>query len=146
MIILTLFVLRKEKKSEIIKYIIVITVLMLIASGINNMLKHFFERPRPLPHFGEGNINLFYEFLYRHSFPSGHSQAAFTLATITSLIIPKYWYLFFTLAILTAIERMYAGCHFPSDVFTGAIIGIIVAYILFKIYNEIVKRFTDKRN
>ena len=145
MIILTLFILRKEKKSELLKYIILITVIMLIASGVNNMFKHIFDRPRPLPHFGEGNINLFYEILYRHSFPSGHSQAAFTLATIASLLVPKYWYLFFTLAILTAIERMYAGCHFPSDVFAGAIIGMLIAYLLFKMYNIMVVKFIKNK-
>ena len=118
---------------------------MLIASGINNTLKHFFDRPRPLPHFGEGNINLFYEILYRHSFPSGHSQASFTLATIVSLFIPKYWYLFFILAVFTAIERMYAGCHFPSDVFAGAITGMVIAYILFKIYNISVEKIFNKK-
>lgn len=137
MIALVLIVLRKEKKSEFLKYVIIITVIMLIASGVNNILKHFFDRPRPVPHFGENNVNLFYEILYRHSFPSGHTQAAFTLATVTSLIIPKYWYLFFIFAVFVGIERMYAGCHFPSDVFCGAITGIVVSYILFKIYNTL---------
>ncbi len=137
MIIFVLFILRKEKKNEFLKYVIVITVIMLLASGLNNILKNIFNRPRPLPHFGEYDINLFYEFLYHNSFPSGHTQAAFTLATITSLIVPKYWYILFIFAVLVGIERMYAGCHFPSDVFTGAVVGIIISYILFVIYNKL---------
>ena len=47
------------------------------------------------------------------------------------------WYILFIFAVLVGIERMYAGCHFPSDVFTGAIIGIIISYILFVIYNKL---------
>ena len=142
MIIFVLFVLKREKKGEVLKYIIIITIVMLIASSINHTIKNIFNRPRPLPHFGKDDINLFYEILHHNSFPSGHTQAAFTLATITSLIAPKYWYMLFVFAILIGIERMYAGCHFPSDVFVGAFVGTATAYILFKIYNKL---FTTKQ-
>ena len=145
-IILALFVLRKEKKEDFWKYLIIVAIAVLISSGFNNMLKHIIDRPRPLPHFGEGNINIFFERLYRHSFPSGHTQAAFAIATAISLIVVKYKYIFFALAILVGIERMYAGCHFPSDVFTGAIIGISVVYFLLKIYNIFVTKLKNKKN
>jgi len=60
-----------------------------------------------------------------YSFPSGHSAAAFALATTLSLrykepylCIPLYLWAF-----LVAHGRVYLGVHYPSDVLAGGVIG-----------------------
>ena len=143
-VLFSLFVLRKEfylksnkKKFWILLGLFVITTL--IASGINSYLKDLFQRPRPLTVFGDGNVNVFYEILHARSFPSGHTEFAFTAMFFMLLIVPKYWYVYLILAFGTGIERMYAGCHFPLDVLCGAIGGIVVSYIVFVFYNKIKK-------
>lgn len=62
------------------------------------------------------------------SFPSGHTATAFSLAAGVSMYaddslwvaIPAY-----TLATGVAYSRIRANAHFPSDVFVGAVIGIV---------------------
>ncbi|MFC1529878.1 phosphatase PAP2 family protein [Gemmatimonadota bacterium] len=69
----------------------------------------------------------------RYSFFSGHTSAAFALATFTSTVFrdihgPSTWSKLIwgstlTLATLTAYARVKAGAHYPSDVIAGAIVG-----------------------
>lgn len=62
------------------------------------------------------------------SFPSGHTSQAFFLATL----LAQYYHpnvgiviLFYGLAVLVAVTRMYVGAHYPRDVVAGAILGSI---------------------
>jgi undecaprenyl-diphosphatase len=58
------------------------------------------------------------------SFPSGHTSAAFMMATLlgfycTPLMIPLYCW-----AALVGFSRVVLGVHFPTDTLVGAILGI----------------------
>jgi membrane-associated phospholipid phosphatase len=87
------------------------------------VLKSVVMRPRPGagPEAGVGT----------HSFPSGHSTAAFTAATLIecnsgpALGLPAYG-----LASFTAFERVEEGRHYPSDILAGAAIGTVSAGII----------------
>ena len=60
------------------------------------------------------------------SFPSGHTSQAFFTAT---LLAPYFhaggWmiFLFYGMALLVGLTRMYVGAHYPRDVLAGAILG-----------------------
>ncbi|MBR3628353.1 MAG: glycosyltransferase family 39 protein [Elusimicrobia bacterium] len=138
-IIVSLIILRKEQKNKFWILLAFIICTVIVASTINTFIKGLVERPRPLTVFGEGNINVFYEILHARSFPSGHTQFAFTTMMTMLFLIPKYWYIYLILAFATGFERMYAGCHFPLDVCCGAIEGIIISYIMVKIFKKIYK-------
>jgi len=69
------------------------------------------------------------------SFPSGHTSAAFALATSMSIVTPK-WYVIapmFTWASLVGYSRMYLGVHYPSDVIVGALVGSGSAWLCYKL-------------
>ena len=138
-VIVSLIILRKEEKNKFWILLAFIMCTVVAASTLNTFIKGLFDRPRPLAVFGEGNINIFYEILHARSFPSGHTQFAFTALTTMLLLIPKYWYIYLILAFATGFERMYAGCHFPLDVCCGAIEGIIISYIMVKIFKKVYK-------
>jgi membrane-associated phospholipid phosphatase len=74
--------------------------------------------------------------LSSHSFPSGHSTSVFCLGVLLALIIKRnYWsILFVLLAILTAYSRIYLGQHFSVDVYSGSIIGIVIAGICYYLF------------
>ena len=65
------------------------------------------------------------------SFPSGHTTASFALAVSLSLYFPGLSIIFIFLAILVGLSRIYLGVHYPSDVFIGAVIGILFSYLIF---------------
>ena len=60
------------------------------------------------------------------SFPSGHTAAAFSLATSLSITYPK-WYVIAPSAVWACgvgLARINQGVHYPSDVLAGAAIGV----------------------
>ena len=61
------------------------------------------------------------------SFPSGHTAAAFSGAWVLSTVWPKKAPIFFALASMVGLSRIYVGAHYPGDVFSGATLGMLIA-------------------
>ncbi len=76
----------------------------------------------------------------RRSFFSGHTSAAFTLATLMSTVYADVhgrsatsdalWAASLSVAALTAYARVKAGQHYPSDVLVGAAVGSAVGILV----------------
>lgn len=77
-----------------------------------------------------------------HSFPSGHTSTAFTLALLLAAIVKKnFWVYFFpVIALLVGYSRVYLAQHFVTDVLAGMFIGIVSAYLSLLIYQQFRKR------
>jgi membrane-associated phospholipid phosphatase len=71
-----------------------------------------------------------------HSFPSGHTSTAFTLALLLAFRLAKtFWTFFFpVIAFFVGYSRVYLAQHFVTDVFAGALIGIVSAYLSLLVY------------
>ena len=67
-----------------------------------------------------------------HSFPSGHTAAAFAAAFALFLYHKKAGSLALILAFLMGFSRLYLFVHFPSDVIAGALLGLIFGFIGYK--------------
>ena len=116
----------------------------LILSGLlAQLLKHTIgiEHHRPSLFF-EG-IHSFrdIEYLVRHlhhSMPSGHTASAFCLFFTLALMSEKktYGYLFFCMALLVGISRMYLAQHFLEDVVAGSFLGTMVALFVYTMANK----------
>ena len=82
-----------------------------------------------------------------HSFPSGHTTTAFTMALIMAhMINKKFWSIILPLiALLAGYSRVYLAQHFPTDVFAGMCIGIVSAILSLIIYRAFIK-YLNRRN
>ena len=77
-----------------------------------------------------------------YSFPSGHTTAAFALATSLTLRYSDQPFLIgglYLYALTVGYGRMYLGVHYPSDILAGAIIGAGTSAIIFSLRKEIIK-------
>ena len=101
-----------------------------------NLLKYIAGVSRPKYFFNEGydRINLF-NFEHKvNSFPSGHTQAAFTLAILLIIYINRFTLIILIFAILMGISRIFMSMHFPSDLLFGAYIGSLTPLLIFEYF------------
>ena len=125
----------------------------LIPFLIQQGLKAFFNAPRPRL--------LYYDRLWMHyspdwplllhnSFPSGHSEGAFSFFCFLSLILParysKSGLVFFLLAMSVCYSRIYLAAHFFEDVYTGSILGGVTTMLIYSIMFRYKDRFFHKKD
>ena len=92
-----------------------------------DILKWITGRYRPIELFnhgcsGFGYFKTGYEWT---SFPSGHAQTAFTLATALTILFPRWGIPLFVIAGAVSISRVILTAHYLSDVIAGAGVGIL---------------------
>jgi len=113
----------KKSKKKVIKGGGILFLSLLLSSIVLHILKEGINRPRPLSLYPQ--IEVIGPPLKRASFPSGHSQVAFCVATVLVFFFPEWRlrFVIYILAGLVGISRIYLGVHFPSDVLAGGILG-----------------------
>jgi undecaprenyl-diphosphatase len=122
-IFLVLFVIGKGVTKQ---YALLGAVVAAGASFISDVLKDIFKRPRPyFTEYADTIIGLSKSF----SFPSGHATIMFAVAYILSHRYKKLRKVFFGIATLVALSRIYMGLHYPSDVIAGAFLGYGCAFV-----------------
>lgn len=65
----------------------------------------------------------------RFSFPSGHTSAAFLVATLLAFQYPALSPVLLAWAVLIGMARVVLGVHFPTDTLIGALLGTGLALI-----------------
>lgn len=85
------------------------------------ILKPLFAHTRP-----QGALS------YGYSFPSTHSTVAFALAVVFSMIKPRYKSVSWGIAAGVSWSRVYAGEHHIQDVVAGALLGILMGFLVAK--------------
>lgn len=61
------------------------------------------------------------------SFPSGHTSAAFLVATLVSYFFPGLTIILYAWALLVGFSRIVLGVHFPTDTLMGVVLGVSTA-------------------
>lgn len=106
----------------------------LFAGGGAFVVKQLTHRMRPSEWNGEGNAPWLGPYALTgdyDSFPSGHTTAAFAIATVWSEGYKEHpWvsYSMYSLATLTGLSRIYDNKHWASDVFFGALFGYWIGH------------------
>jgi len=119
-----------------------------ILSGVNQVGKWTFGRYRPykghtlydLHWFRDGWRGMFET--KDLGFPSGDAAMAFAAAFSLAIIMPRWRWLWFTLAILVSIERVCENSHYPTDVVAGAALGWICALAAWAVTDKILPEKT----
>ena len=131
----------KSTRSLGIEVLLALTVQAVIVQ----ILKRVFLRNRP--YWILENLNTYGIDLSDYSFPSGHTAASFSVATVLSLNYSSFALIFFFLAILIAISRIYLAVHYPTDVLAGIIIGVLCGVLVnYKLFPLVFSYIGEKFN
>jgi undecaprenyl-diphosphatase len=109
--------------------------LWLATATVEHPIKKWFRRRRPF-------ISLIEAIIVgrkpgSYSFPSGHSAAAFAGALLLAREYPAIARGFFGLASLVAFSRIYLGVHYPGDVLSGSLLGMLLARIYSRLFRRV---------
>lgn len=118
-----------KKDRPLLKDAIYIGTSVIEAVGLTYGMKYAFDRRRPYEKYPDRIHPI--EAEDSPSFPSGHTAAAFSLAASLSITYPK-WYVIAPSVVWACgvgLARINQGVHYPSDVLTGAAIGVGCAFV-----------------
>jgi len=114
------------KRDRLIELGVRGVIALLAIAAMTQALKHLIGRPRP--RFAHAD-----EFVLGPSldsgldaFPSGHTFNAFGAAAVVAWFVPSLRTPSYLLAGLVGLSRIVRGSHFPTDVFAGAVLGVLI--------------------
>uniref|UniRef100_A0AB33ITL6 Lipid A 4'-phosphatase n=1 Tax=Prevotella sp. GTC17254 TaxID=3236794 RepID=A0AB33ITL6_9BACT len=124
---------------------------VLLASGTDNLLvKPLIERIRPI---NDPYVKYTLDILKGvgekdYSFFSAHAANTFAIATFICSLTRSLSLsiIMFSWAILNSITRLYLGVHYPSDVCTGILWGILAGFLSYRAYHYIYYKYSPKIN
>ncbi|PCH69082.1 MAG: hypothetical protein COC06_08165 [Bacteroidales bacterium] len=136
----------KKGGLVLLSLILVIAISDQIASGI---FKPLFKRFRPSrdPEFSH-LVNIVKGYTGgKYGFVSSHAANAFGLAVLATLILKDRitGIFFISWAILISYSRIYLGVHYPGDIIGGAVIGILMAYLVYFLLQKYFKSSLIKK-
>lgn len=133
LIIPTLFI--WENKKNI--FLAPLWITAITTSVIESLIKYLILRRRP---FGiEGTFGFL-----DSSFPSAHTAIAISLAFILSKIYPKLSIIWYILAVIVGINRLYFQVHYFSDVIAGAFLGLVISSLIYN-FSDANKKISIKK-
>ncbi len=143
-------IIRLKKKRSWLWIVGLITAVGISDYTASGIFKPYFERPRPCHH-----QNLQEEVVLRkhdgscggrYGFVSSHASNHFAIALFLCLLLgrsSRSWtsYALFAWAAVISFAQVYVGVHFPGDVFVGALIGLLAAYLIYRFALFVEKRY-----
>ncbi len=122
-----------------------IGIMVAFTDGLSSIVKDWVKRPRPCknPEI-DGLFRLVIESCRGNfCYFSAHAASSFGLATYLSVLFGKKHkyapFLLYLWAVLVSYSRIYVGVHFPLDVVSGALIGLLIGWLFSKVQKKILR-------
>lgn len=137
---------RYKRKFPVIVLFAALAVALTELSAFH-LFKNVFDRLRPchepalagLVHLVKGACGGLYGFV------SSHAANSFNVALLSLMLIRKRWFTISIIlwALVVGYSRIYLGVHYPGDVLFGSLLGALIGWSIYKLYelmdNKILK-------
>lgn len=121
------------------KNAVVLIIGILLGALVGNLiLKHAVARPRPS--WIDESVSLLVKNPSDFSFPSGHTLSSVIAAVILTLTDKRFGYFAIPLAFIQSFSRLYLFVHFPTDIYGGLMIGLLIGFATYLVSSHILKK------
>ena len=142
-IAIIILILVKFRKKGLLAILLLIILLILTDFISVHLFKNMIMRLRPSynPEL-KGLVHIVNN--YRggmFGFVSSHAANSFGFAFFIHLLFKNKYLSWFILiwAVFVSYSRIYLGVHYPGDILGGAILGILFAWLMFKLYDYLTR-------
>ncbi len=139
----------RYKRKFLVILLFVILAITLSDQFSVQIFKNIFHRLRPchepsiagMVHLVKGECGGLYGFV------SSHAANSFNVAFLSLMLIKRKWYTVVIILWASAIgySRIYLGVHYPGDVVCGAILGALIGWGVYKLYELTDKNILQKK-
>lgn len=134
--LLLLLALFRQFRWQAVYSVVAVVLLVILSDQItSSLIKPLFGRFRPChdPEIGH-LVRIVTKCGGLYGFVSGHASNSFAVTTFFLLLFHKthryvWWLLIWP--IFVSYSRIYLGVHYPLDILGGALVGIILGYLVF---------------
>ena len=147
-LLITGYLIYRYKWKVIVILLLVALLITLSDQGSVHLFKMVFKRLRPchnpeisqLVHIVRNHCGGMYGFV------SSHAANSFAVASYSILLIRNKYYTMFIIlwATLVSYSRIYLGVHYPGDILGGAILGLVLGYIVYRLFVFIDRRINNR--
>ncbi len=138
LLIIFLLIRTHSRKESVWIFLSYVSMLLVVTAAIF-LAKENVGRLRPI---NDTSVNTFLRALTKpsdYSFFSGHAASSFSIAMLSILYLRKkmkWIYVLFLWPLLFTFSRMYLGVHYPFDILVGGLVGILFAYIFYRMHQK----------
>ncbi|MGD9930784.1 MAG: phosphatase PAP2 family protein [Mangrovibacterium sp.] len=137
------FIIRKYRAKAVV-ILVLLAVSIVICDQFSGLIKDATQRLRPS--HDPAIQHLVHNVLTKgglYSYFSAHAANTFAVATFTSLLFRRvpYGIFIFLWALMVSYTRIYLGLHYPLDILTGILFGVLTGWALFKLLIFVENRF-----
>lgn len=124
--------------------IVTIALLITVTDQFTNLIKNTVQRLRPCNEPAINSIIRIVKSSSTFSYFSGHAANSMASTVVVFMILKKHYkyaFLLFFFPLIFAYSRIYLGLHYPLDILTGYIVGAILGYSFYKLYQLVLKKY-----
>ncbi|ESU23289.1 PA-phosphatase-like phosphoesterase [Flavobacterium enshiense DK69] len=129
---------KKVGWKHLLLILVSIAVMITFTDQFTNLIKNSVQRLRPCNDLEIKDMIRIVKSSSSFSYFSGHAGNSMASTVFVFLILRKYYkyaFLLFLFPLIFAYSRIYLGLHFPGDILSGYLFGIIAGFGFSKLYD-----------